>query len=259
MQWILQGRGQRRASNGQERLSQNKARSSTASLGLAKARPSATEAVSGGDKACCPRLGPRPAPATQGSMPQVHCRRTWVVKTRLWTVILGKTEEREPGKRRGEGRGDQGGEEGKKREREKEWLPGEVGLSTLFPPIPRTSFISFSQIRQWEGRAAGSQAREKRLSPRGPSAPFCGWAPRPPAHCRPRVTRKGRRSLSEPRPARGCPFDFVRRTDYSRSRIQGGGPAPVATTPRPSPEDAAGWDAGVTSTSAHRSAPPTPG
>lgn len=104
VQWIPQGRGQRRASNGQERLSQNKARSSTASLGLAKARPSATEAVSRGDKARCPRLGPRPAPATQGSMPQVHRRRTWVVKTRLWTVILGKTEEREPGKRGGEGR-----------------------------------------------------------------------------------------------------------------------------------------------------------
>lgn len=166
-------------------------------------------------------------------------------------------------RRKGARKEGRGGEtrEGKKekREKEKEWLPGEVGLSTLFPPIPRTSFISFSQIRQWEGRAAGSRAREKRLSPRGPSAPFCGWAPWPPAHCRPRVTRKGRRSLSEPRPARGCPFAFVRRTDHSRSRIQGGGPAPVATTPRPSPEDAAGWDAGVTSTSAHRSAPPTPG
>lgn len=159
--------------------------------------------------------------------------------------------------RGGEGRPGRGRR--KKERKRKRMASGEVGLSTLFPPIPRTSFISFSQIRQWEGRAAGSRAREKRLSPRGPSAPFCGWAPRPPAHCRPRVTRKGRRSLSEPRPARGCPFAFVRRTDHSRSRIQGGGPAPVATTPRPSPEDAAGWDAGVTSTSAHRSAPPTPG
>lgn len=71
--------------------------------------------------------------------------------------------------RGGEGRPGRGR---RKKEREKEWLPGKVGLSTLFPPIPRTSFISFSQIRQWEGRAAGSRAREKRLSPPGAQRPF---------------------------------------------------------------------------------------
>lgn len=114
---------------------------------------------------------PQTCPRDPGLMPQVHRRRTWVVKTRLRTVILGKTEEREPGKRRGEGRGDQGGEEGKKRERERmasreSWTEHSV---PAHPPNQFHFFLSNKTVGRTRSWLTGTR---EAAQPPGAQRPF---------------------------------------------------------------------------------------